>query len=377
VCSSCKATNTECVYETVENESRLKALKRKNQELSESPSKWERLFDFLKSQPDDVAKETLHRIRRGASPRGLLNATENKGLIYRPPSPHSTDRSFLPPTLSFLEYELVVSHSNAYPSLIPLEVAAVDLKLLGLTSSGIVSTKKGRQGGHSDTLSQNGSNPIPASKRVTKVESLYGLTINPNLIRSGRSEHMRNYVDDRLARFEINRWTRVPVTNQFDASAISLYFTTDHAFLGFFDTDLFLNDLVDSRDRFCSSLLVNALLAWSCQGYTHFEPAAASFSYHFLTEAFRSWEEARTNDHLASVAALLLISLACNNFGEDKKGEEFVYESYKMAKRLHLYDCDDLPADIDDPLNMEDYDVRAAAAAAAWGSFDWQMKVLS
>jgi hypothetical protein len=66
--------------------------------------------------------------------------------------------------------------------------------------------------------------------------------------------------------------------------------------------------------------------------------------------------------------------MTCNNFAEDKKGAEFVYESYEMAKRSHLYDE---PADNPIyPLNIEDGGVKAAASATAWGSFNWQMNVL-
>jgi hypothetical protein len=58
----------------------------------------------------------------------------------------------------------------------------------------------------------------------------------------------------------------VPVTNQAAARVLSLYLVTDHYILGFFDVDLFLDDLVSGNERFCSPLLVNALLSWACVG---------------------------------------------------------------------------------------------------------------
>jgi hypothetical protein len=265
MCSKCENSSAKCVYDTEENESRLGALKRKNQELTEGSSKWEQLFDFLKSQPDDVANETLQRLRRGTSPKGLLESIEKEGLSYTSPSQHATDRSFLPPTQSFLEFELVASHSNAYPSLVPLDVASVDLKLLGLAPSGTANTKWRRLFGYADTSFLTRSNTSSSSKTANEDGSPANLTIDPqNLIIGTFTQSTHNYVDDRLARFEIRRWTTVPITNRFAAEAMSLFFATDQAFLGFFDTDLFLDDLVDGRDRFCSPLLVNSLLAWSC-----------------------------------------------------------------------------------------------------------------
>lgn len=50
---------------------------------------------------------------------------------------------------------------------------------------------------------------------------------------------------------------------------------------------------------------------------------------------------------------------------------KFLGESADMAERLHLYDvvADALPS----PLDLDDDDIRTAAAATAWGSFNLQM----
>ena len=71
------------------------------------------------------------------------------------------------------------------------------------------------------------------------------------------------YCDARLAQLDISTWTTVQIPNDLAASAISLYLQTDHPVLGFFDADVFLDDLVAGRSRFCSKLLVNCLLFWA------------------------------------------------------------------------------------------------------------------
>lgn len=50
---------------------------------------------------------------------------------------------------------------------------------------------------------------------------------------------------------------------------------------------------------------------------------------------------------------------------------EFLKESAGMAERLRLYnvEADASPT----PLNLDDDDIKTAAAATAWGSFNFQM----
>ena len=72
----------------------------------------------------------------------------------------------------------------------------------------------------------------------------------------------RDYCDHRLSALHISAWTNVQVSNELAARIISLYLKTDHPMLGIFDPDLFVSDLITQQGRFCSSLLVNALLYW-------------------------------------------------------------------------------------------------------------------
>jgi hypothetical protein len=69
--------------------------------------------------------------------------------------------------------------------------------------------------------------------------------------------------DERLGRLRIEEWTGVQVESATAARAISLYLETDHPLLGFFDSDLFLSDLIAGEQNFCSPLLVDSLLCWA------------------------------------------------------------------------------------------------------------------
>ena len=74
--------------------------------------------------------------------------------------------------------------------------------------------------------------------------------------------------DDSLERLDISFWTDVKVTSDFAAHAISTFLDAEYAFAGFFEAELFLADLVAHRQRYCSVLLVNAVLFHACVRHT-------------------------------------------------------------------------------------------------------------
>lgn len=70
--------------------------------------------------------------------------------------------------------------------------------------------------------------------------------------------------DVRLSNLRIRFWTTVPISNELAASVISAYLEVEHPVYGFFDADLFLQDLVSQQVEYCSPLLVNSVLFWAC-----------------------------------------------------------------------------------------------------------------
>lgn len=72
--------------------------------------------------------------------------------------------------------------------------------------------------------------------------------------------------DERLEGLDMKFWSSVPISDDIAAKIISLYLETDHPLLGTFDPDLFVDDLVNCRLRYCSPLLVSALMYRGCVG---------------------------------------------------------------------------------------------------------------
>ena len=68
----------------------------------------------------------------------------------------------------------------------------------------------------------------------------------------------------RLQALQISFWTNVRISNELAARVVALYLQVEQPVYGFVDPDLFLNDLLAHRTQYCSPLLVNAILFWSC-----------------------------------------------------------------------------------------------------------------
>jgi hypothetical protein len=59
-------------------------------------------------------------------------------------------------------------------------------------------------------------------------------------------------------------WTTITDSDRLVSHLLSLYFTWDHPCYTWFDQHLFLADMIAGQSRFCSPLLVNAVLALAC-----------------------------------------------------------------------------------------------------------------
>lgn len=178
------------------------------------------------------------------------------------PSEIRTTQALLPSTQSQLEFELMIRHSNVYAKMIP---SATAMELSGLfwrrrdpsqewtsTRSLLMSYDAVADDDHKQQTLIAGS-PSPLRGTPDRRTSLLcGPLRGPT------------YCDPRLEYLDIGYWTKVPVSNGFAACLISLYLENEHPIIGTFDAETFLDDIVASRLEFCSSFLVNAVLALAC-----------------------------------------------------------------------------------------------------------------
>jgi hypothetical protein len=76
--------------------------------------------------------------------------------------------------------------------------------------------------------------------------------------------HAAQVVEPRLSDVKVSFWTTVCDDNVLMRELLSVLFRCEYQFTAAFQKDLFLEDMAAQRKDFCSSLLVNAVLAYSC-----------------------------------------------------------------------------------------------------------------
>lgn len=175
-----------------------------------------------------------------------------------------------PPTDSTVEFELGVGHSNLYPRLQPLGTAR--LAQIVYQSVDLLYEAPWRISNAAFPAPHNNADPDGTNSTAT-ADASFAMPLSPlrqigavNPLPRIEPSQTNKYCDPLLSQLNISYWTKVDITNEYAASLISLFLEREHPFTGFFDADLFLQDLVRCRSRFCSAFLVNSILYYTSVG---------------------------------------------------------------------------------------------------------------
>ncbi|KAI9884567.1 MAG: hypothetical protein M1823_003639 [Watsoniomyces obsoletus] len=136
-------------------------------------------------------------------------------------------------------------------------------------------------------------------------------------------------------------WTRVTQDAGLVGRLLALYFCWQHPLYLLFSQDCFLHDMAQGRTKYCSPLLVNALLACSCSFSDPDDAHADPVDFPAIGDAF--FAEARhlliESEHssLTTVQALALMSLREASCGADSSGFHYAGRCMRMAIELGLH----------------------------------------
>jgi hypothetical protein len=84
--------------------------------------------------------------------------------------------------------------------------------------------------------------------------------------------HAAQLIEPLMSAVRLSKWTTVSSDDQLLRRLLESYLLYEYEWFPVFQKDHFLRDMADGRNRFCSSLLVNAVLAAACVSYsTHCE----------------------------------------------------------------------------------------------------------
>lgn len=154
--------------------------------------------------------------------------------------------------------------------------------------------------------------------------------------------HAAEVVDSKLELIKPSAWTSVCSDDRSMRKLFNVYFLQEYHAAPFFNKDYFLEDMIAKRHEFCSSLLVNAILAMACHS-DHSNPNRAEFwnpnnrAYRFLAETRRLWELEAREPNLMTVQATLILHIVYNMNGTDELGYHYLEQAVEMSDSLDLF----------------------------------------
>jgi hypothetical protein len=180
----------------------------------------------------------------------------------------------------------------------------------------------------------------------------------------GQSEQVMQSAD--------TQWTKVSSDKAMIEHIFALYFCWEHPIFHTLSREHFLSDLRTGTQRYCSHLLVNAMLALGCrlsaQKDSQSNPDGEStMGGQFFAEAKRLLAERRT-PLLPAVQALGLMSLYEATCGRDSESWFFSCQSMQMAIEMGLH----IEMQNHDQLTAMEQEVRIATF---WGAFSLHQSV--
>ncbi|USW53339.1 hypothetical protein Slin15195_G066580 [Septoria linicola] len=271
--------------------------------------------------------------------------------------------------LNWIEYELTTAFPSAYPYIqsLPADKRRADRNaswtmLCREDRAGAAARIQYEQKGHA---SMNGDVGAMCPPRGNAADDL------GTMVRTIGPRQPSTFYDVDLANVDFKYWTLVSAEPEFYAMILPLYFEAGHAFAGFFDSQLFLGDLVAHKPRYCSSLLVNAVLYIACLYGGSSHPTALRLRYAFANEAQMLWRIAKRDgsDSVLNVAATLVLSFAFSSDLDQTKGDYYFSEASAMADRLDLLCHTKAGAQRFHELAFDD---ARSQSYTAWGLFTFQ-----
>lgn len=137
-------------------------------------------------------------------------------------------------------------------------------------------------------------------------------------------------------------WTNVTSDLTFVNKLLKLYFTWSHPFFVLFSRECFYKDFEAGRDKYCSSLLVNAICAYAC--HLTNDPAGRTdpnnfrtAGDHFFAEARRSLFEEDDIPSLTTTQALCVMAMREPSMGRDSTGFRYMGRCMRMCVELGLH----------------------------------------
>ncbi|KAL8339053.1 hypothetical protein RB601_006007 [Gaeumannomyces tritici] len=336
VCLRCAQSGLECEYEVPQAE----AMKRKLDDLEEAnkqlvlseerlrqrASAYEELIEILRTRPEHEVSPIVSRIRSGEQAVSVVRLVKDGDLLLQLRlDPAAAPFCFQFPLVSAMPSFLLDLKTNPYINSILYH------QTLGEEGQRI-DCAQGTQGTESGSATPESSEGRPSATTPTDdTLRMYQVPF-----------HAGKLAEPRLDLVKASRWTSVTSSDTLVRDLLELYFVHEFTSCCVFHMDHFLNDMVSGRERYCSSLLVNAILALACHGHKGLDNRAhfwnpKSLYYQFMAEFKRLWELESSEHRITTVQAGVIICVSHNVDGLDKVGTSFLAQAVTMGREMGIF----------------------------------------
>jgi hypothetical protein len=217
-CSSCATRDTDCRY----GETEARQIRRRYEDLKGKRTAHEELFDMLSTMPEHDAADVFRRIRSGANAEALVRHVQEGSLVLGLSlAPRARPRFEFPyrATIPAALRESIYFRSHVFDA-----VQVLDAPSAAVPHANVISRQS------------NYAKPLFAAEMV----------------------------DPLLTDARPSQWTQVSSNDGLLRKLLEGYFMFEYSWDFVFHKDYFLEDMGAGGTRFCSPLLVNALLAKAC-----------------------------------------------------------------------------------------------------------------
>lgn len=207
------------------------ALKRRCMEENEKTTSFQEIFSTLQSCSDRDAMNMFNLVRQGVDPKYLLKQMKECDFVFQLAVVPETRRRYQFPYLPTMPIRLQTP-DNPYLKSVLYETVFL----------------------RPDDESSDGSSA--SSSADTQLGRHHNVYMRPY--------HAAEVIDPLIDLVKPSKWTAVIADDRLMRTLLRAYLLHEYPTFPVFHKDIFLQAMINNDKRFCSSLLVNALLAEAC-----------------------------------------------------------------------------------------------------------------
>ncbi|KAL6828048.1 hypothetical protein V8C40DRAFT_243377 [Trichoderma camerunense] len=332
-CLSCVQKGIDCHYTSANaTETNSAVLKRKFREVKEKTNDYEEFYDSLRGLPDADSQAIFQMIRGGADIKTVMRQIREGNLLLQLSLAPETQRRYDFPFVTTMP-TILLTGDNLYLRSLVFEAT------------------------FQDENQQQLNIPLNPNSRTGSPQYIYT-----------QPYHSAEIVNTRLSTVDISRWTAVSTDNELMRTLLHAYFLHEYSSYTSFQKDIFIQALTDGDKRFCSSLLVNAVLAEASHCYNGVQYREQfwnpeNIGYRFLAEFRRLWELQSERTDLPTLQAAMIVNGIYVNNGIDKLGLTYLDRAIAIAEDLQIFG---------DNSHIEENTLRHARNFTAWCLYKYQ-----